>query len=365
MLKRLKKLFVSLSTDNAEPQLVQTSSTLKVKLVAIAKDEGAYLPDWLFHHLYFGFDKVVVYINNTTDNSWELASLLNEESRIEFKNGDEYFQQSKRAPQNLVYETELLRSNQEGFSHVMFLDIDEFFVPINFRHSIKDMIKALNADICCLEWALRVDEHSVFSAPFDGELKLNRARQIKSIAKTGLDIKQVNQHNIFVSGANYKLANGAPFMVDDPSRFSLVPDEEMSKPLKPFFILHRIIRHEIEYIAALSRGRPIQSGKQASMFKDNRGGILSDAKAERLSLPSNEIERYETNRLVFFKQYKLDKLLEQSKQLVLQRYQAVIKQIKNAPIGEAKTLQKVLKNVTIPEVLNAYHAFKQRNKQKH
>src|SRR5690625_7519256 len=46
---------------------------MRIKLCAIAKDESAYLFNWVFHHLYFGFDEVEVWLNNITDNSEELC----------------------------------------------------------------------------------------------------------------------------------------------------------------------------------------------------------------------------------------------------------------------------------------------------
>jgi len=43
--------------------------TNKVKLVAIAKDEAPYIPQWIYHHLSIGIDLIEIHINNTTDNS--------------------------------------------------------------------------------------------------------------------------------------------------------------------------------------------------------------------------------------------------------------------------------------------------------
>ena len=40
----------------------------KIKLVAIAKNEAAYLPQWI-HHFLVGFNEIEIYINDTTDNS--------------------------------------------------------------------------------------------------------------------------------------------------------------------------------------------------------------------------------------------------------------------------------------------------------
>ena len=48
---------------------VAEKKLIKIKLAAIARDEAAYLPEWIFHHLDFGFDEIEIYINNTVDNS--------------------------------------------------------------------------------------------------------------------------------------------------------------------------------------------------------------------------------------------------------------------------------------------------------
>ena len=64
---------------------------LKIKLVAIAKDEAAYLPEWIFHHLYFGFDAIDIYVNNTTDNTHELSQYLAPLESVSLIDGDSYF----------------------------------------------------------------------------------------------------------------------------------------------------------------------------------------------------------------------------------------------------------------------------------
>ena len=50
---------------------------IKIKLVAIAKDEAAYLPQWIFHHLRLGVDSIDVYINDSFDNSIEISRKIN------------------------------------------------------------------------------------------------------------------------------------------------------------------------------------------------------------------------------------------------------------------------------------------------
>lgn len=42
---------------------------MKIKLIAIAKDEAAYLPEWIHYHLSVGFDSISVLTNGITDNT--------------------------------------------------------------------------------------------------------------------------------------------------------------------------------------------------------------------------------------------------------------------------------------------------------
>lgn len=41
----------------------------KVKIIAVAKDVGAYLAEWIHHHLYYGFSNIEIVLNRTADNS--------------------------------------------------------------------------------------------------------------------------------------------------------------------------------------------------------------------------------------------------------------------------------------------------------
>ena len=51
---------------------------IKTKIVAVAKDEGAYLAEWVHHHLFLGFDAIDIYINRTSDNSLEILHKISE-----------------------------------------------------------------------------------------------------------------------------------------------------------------------------------------------------------------------------------------------------------------------------------------------
>jgi len=61
---------------------------MKIKLVAIAKDEAAYLPEWIYHHLHFGFDEIEVYVNFTTDNSYEVLAAIAKHHPVRYRNAE-------------------------------------------------------------------------------------------------------------------------------------------------------------------------------------------------------------------------------------------------------------------------------------
>lgn len=115
-----------------------------VTLVAVARNEGAYLVEWLAHHLAIGFDRIVVYDNESTD-----------ETRTLFKAMAARDLRLRRMPwpsppddsaQILAYHhalTELVTP------WVMYLDLDEYLVPFGYRN-MADLIEALPADVASL-----------------------------------------------------------------------------------------------------------------------------------------------------------------------------------------------------------------------
>ncbi|MGY5449818.1 glycosyltransferase family 2 protein [Agarivorans sp. MS3-6] len=335
-------------------------SKYKVKLAAIAKDESAYLPDWLFHHLYFGFDSIDVYINNTTDQSHLVAEAFTGKLPVQFLDGDAFFGESFARPQEAAYLDALQKAKQDGFSHLMFLDIDEFWTPKNFTDSVHGCIDNLAADVMSFEWLIGVSENQPFLPPYRSEIKGKKSRWVKSLFSTKLDIEQPEAHNVHAKGAVYKLANGALFNFDG-RRNGRVSEEELAKPLKDYFVLHRMYRSEMEYISLLGRGRPKKSSNITSMFKDNRQGYLGPEKSITFSVAELAYLPYNNARKDFYDEYSLIPILEESKLFVKDRYLKVISMIKNAEPNDSETLLRLLKNVTLAEVINAYDFYKNKD----
>ena len=65
---------------------MNTQRDTQYHAVCIAKDEAAYLHEWIFHHLHFGFDRIYVYLNRITDDSISIArSIADEYPSVHFE----------------------------------------------------------------------------------------------------------------------------------------------------------------------------------------------------------------------------------------------------------------------------------------
>lgn len=331
----------------------------RVKLVAIAKDEAAYLPEWIFHHLYFGFDQIDIYVNNSRDCTDQLAAKFASHEKVFFRDGDKYFCQTN-APQIMIYTEELNKSRRQGFSHVMFLDIDEFWVAKDFETSIGRFISNHPNQINCFEWLNKTNESECFSPAIPVKVEGQRARQVKSLISTNVLVRKLNPHGVLAHRCNPRLADGKCFDVS-VENFSKVDPSEIEKPLKPFFILHRMYRSEDEYVALLARGRPIKR-QDIGVFKGNRKGYTVEPFDTSLELPSEKLCLYQDKYESFLYDLDLNEVIENARKYVEQKRYEVVEMIKNAPKSEAQTLRKVLREITLEDINQAYNHFKLKHK---
>ncbi|MBQ9498287.1 MAG: glycosyltransferase family 92 protein [Selenomonadaceae bacterium] len=95
-----------------------------LSVVAILKDEGPYLKEWLDYHLLAGVDHFYLYDNDSSDNQAEVARPYVEAGLVD------YFPAPGKNMQMLVYNDAVKRF--KFFSRYMaFIDLDEFIFPRN------------------------------------------------------------------------------------------------------------------------------------------------------------------------------------------------------------------------------------------
>jgi len=207
----------------------------KIKLVAIAKNEACYLPEWIAHHLYFGFDHLSIYINNTTDNSLNIKEKLRRNSQVEFCDGDRFFVSSIDMPQIEVYRHELERSRKQGFTHVMFLDIDEFWTPLDLTTTIVECIKSLKGDVCSFQWFNRTNEYQPFLPSIETRIEGFKGTHVKSLVSTHLMIDQVNPHSVLAYKEKHKLSDGEYLNVN-LENFGKISRQQIDAPVRDVFV---------------------------------------------------------------------------------------------------------------------------------
>lgn len=231
---------------------------MKIRLAAIAKDEGAYLPEWIYWHLLKGFDDIYICINNSSDNSINITQSIALQHPVTIKSIDSHTpygfnddlieeQFLKKNPlQSKLYADIYAQSYAEGFTHVMFLDIDEFlFSP---KASIHQLVQdELDHDVILFNWFNISGENEAFSC-LTSEMKGERSPFTKYIMKTGLpDIQFISTHNIRTTQSTKCLFGRGKTSENSNYLTNLDWCEDA-------FILHRHLRSQAEYLSLLSRG---------------------------------------------------------------------------------------------------------------
>ncbi|WP_462169258.1 glycosyltransferase family 2 protein [Pseudoalteromonas lipolytica] len=335
------------------------SSHNKVKLVAIAKDEAAYLPEWIFHHLYYGFDAIDIYVNNTSDNTDDLAYSLRSIEKVSFIDGDSFFDGSTDTPQRSVYLAAYEQSRNSEFTHLMFLDIDEFWTPLDFKSTIHDCLNKVNADVVSFEWFIHMDEKQPFFRTFKAQIQGQRAKLVKSVIRTNKHLRALNPHNVNIKEANYRLADGSVFNFKIGESHSV----KSNTVLKPFFILHRMYRSELEYVATVSKGRADIASR--TIFKDNRKGYYEESsKNDVFKINGDNLNHYYFQFECFINEFGLDSILEKARSLVNLRFKETVEIIKDVSSRDFVLVNKIFQNVTLPSVKDAISKHINTNQQK-
>jgi hypothetical protein len=111
---------------------------MRSALCAIAKNEGPYVREWIAYHLALGFDKIVIFDNDSTDGDLSVYSSARP-GRVEVRH---WPTQWGKAPQVPAYNKFL---NEDGhlYDWIAFLDLDEF-LNLKKHDSISAFLEAYN-----------------------------------------------------------------------------------------------------------------------------------------------------------------------------------------------------------------------------
>lgn len=282
-----------------------------ILLVGCAKDEAAYLPEWIFYHLSIGIKSIHVYVNNTRDNSVTILEKIAEHYPISFTVADQLI---TRDPEDFHDKTneEFLVGNPiqakcyidayqnvdpELFSHIAYLDVDEFLHPNSNLKRIVSPESAKEPDIVKIGWFNLTGDTELF-APLNKTEKGTADVFHKSIVRTGIpDLRIEDPHTCSSSG--------------NTGIFS-----------KEAIILHRVLRSRKEYLFLLARSTAEKKDILTNGFKKNRRGWTT--KASSVYKKNAEIfEDYEINFKTFLDKCELSEELVIAQRRVLDKYTEV------------------------------------------
>jgi hypothetical protein len=323
----------------------------KVRLVAIAKDESAYLPAWIFHHLHFGFDEIEIYINNTSDDSSLILDQIGKNYPVNYIMADFMYEQlDDESFQIYAYKAAHKKALKENIDYLLFLDIDEFWTPLDFTSTIQTCLRELNSpDIISFEWVLKRNEATPFSFPYTDENSVGQFHIVKSLFKTSLENKNIHVHNVLDATAHNVLADGQRH--PRPGQWTI--DGELIS-IKPYFILHRLWRSQLEYIYLLGQGMKAFVSKKEDTkldIKNNRNGyLLPKKRVTTLIFKKKIIDKHKKKYNAFLTECELHHLVNKAQLFVLDRTITTLNAFKQHQ--EDEVLKKVTTSIDFTQVEN-------------
>lgn len=251
----------------------------KVAVAAIAKDEAAYLHEWIHHYLYMGFAKIFIGINRTTDDSKKILAKIKKKFPQVYFYDVTWIDQGYPAAKNpqmqaLSYSflSSEIVSKHLDITHVMYCDVDEFWYSSGFQLSISELVNSLgDFDVLSFNWQNQAGDAEIFEKPFqnlnyDGNRHMKSLHSVSSIPS----ICEFRCHaSKYYGEAKHIDAAGKQVVYGEHDQvFKNLPSDKVGA-----YVLHRMLRSEVEYTALLLRERP---GVEIPI-KNNRTGFTKRA----------------------------------------------------------------------------------------
>lgn len=235
----------------------------ELSIVAIMKNEGAYLKEWLDYHILVGVEKFYLYDNDSTDDTKQILKPYIKSGIVEYT----YFPGTKQ--QNPAYIDAINRFSDETRWMAM-IDLDEFIVPVrsktitNFLHTLPRNFGAL-----VLTWVMYGSAGHVKKPKglvmenYKYHADRTRASGCKSIVNPRLVVRQRNPHINDVAG----------FLIDENGKKLGRIDQTYNPPsCNKIRCNHYITKSYEEFKARCNKGSAAgnAAGKKWSEEKFNR-----------------------------------------------------------------------------------------------
>lgn len=111
-----------------------TKKKYDLGIVAIAKNEQDYIKEWVAFHKAVGFDKIILYNNDTMDNMVEEIIPFIEDGYV-------IYNEIHGTVQQLNAYNDALRKYSKLFRYLAFIDCDEFLFPVDEKETVLSVIE--------------------------------------------------------------------------------------------------------------------------------------------------------------------------------------------------------------------------------
>lgn len=221
-------------------------------ICAIAKNESPYIAEWAIYHHLIGYDQILVYENDSTDDTREVLTVLAQAGLVSWL---AWPSRTDGQTQKTAYADGLQRL-RDDFRWITFIDIDEFvYIPAH-DNSIAAFLQAYDHyDAIAVNWSMFGTSGHLEKTPglvierfthrAHTEHTANRA--VKTIAKTEALIKPNLHNHEFADGIVYRTVSGEV----------IVPNTGRSTSVHHDVILinHYFTKSVAEWEAKVARGR--------------------------------------------------------------------------------------------------------------
>lgn len=308
-------------------------SDVKVKLFAIAKDEAAYLPTWVFHHFYFGFEEIEVWLNNIKDNSLEICEIISKQfPNFKYKVVDDILHHCHvhNIPfQHVVY-NKIFKEEAElkHFTHICYLDLDEFWVSRDFTTKVNEFVSKLPASNT-ISFAWYYDSANMGKLPFEKvfprEQLVYKNRHVKSMVSLDSDVHVNHAHNTLLNSGTSIFSDGSTLAIDESTQngslISIEKFTETHESLDEAFILYAMYKSQVEYISSLLKGNK-QDNKQ-EYLKNNRYGYMNEGGSILFSIEQSLYDEYMNSYMSFLDKLSIFLQIHMGQTHILSRYEKV------------------------------------------
>lgn len=251
-------------------------------LCAIAKNEAPYLAEWAIYHRLIGFDKILVYENESTDTTQIILTELSNKGVI---NAMPWKTRPGGTTQKLAYANGLQKL--AGYEWLAFFDVDEFLYIPAFSNSLDQFLASYESlDAIAINWSLfgTSDQQKKlpglvverFKKRARSEHSANRA--VKTLAKTRSLVKPNLHNHTFAPGVTYQTVDGQ-IIEPGTGRSERVTHDIVR-------LNHYFIKSREEWDAKVARGRatkpeghPDKFRRENNFKQNNKNDVIDDAVA--------------------------------------------------------------------------------------